>query len=243
MILNINNFNTLYDMPYYQCCAYFNKKTNYGKVPYDFLNENMKVLRQKLGLFTQQRNVYHNYKVGEPTYYINGKYGKHQQPENLVYCNYIEKAFLFVKIIHDPESEMCENSVIRSKLMFELFPIIYAYLELGIKILHDNTISDMFYKNIDDSLEVFKMVVTKFYGQYTIRQMDDGIKRVNNSNILIPNNFFTLWRKTEDQIIYDNKDKPVTVIHQLLHNINERTVDTPRRSIQDIQNRMKYLGI
>lgn len=111
--MNIQEYEKVKDMDYLEYCDYLQRKYGISQTSYFTKNWSKcsKVTRTAEGLIVHHKFEDHAIKLGDVKYARNNPY-EWQQPENLVYCDYLEHLLLHIMICENPAADKNKNEFV-----------------------------------------------------------------------------------------------------------------------------------
>lgn len=184
--MTINEYQNVKDFSYEEYCGYLNKK--YGAVPRKYGSSKNK--HPDDGLFI------HHVREDEVASLSNRKIALandpvYQEPENLVYCNYLEHLLLHIMI--GEETVGTKNLGLNGPFVF-IVPALKNYFEKGWK---NEKINAGYYNAIEGNKEVYDILLKRYN------------KIVCDTDIVLEHNS-TLYPQVEDCL--NNKNKALVVL-------------------------------
>lgn len=184
--MTINEYQNVKDFSYEEYCGYLNKK--YGAVPRKYGSSKNK--RPDDGLFI------HHVREDEVASLSNRKIALandpvYQEPENLVYCNYLEHLLLHIMI--GEETAGTKNLGLNGPFVF-IVPALKNYFEKGWK---NEKINAGYYNAIEGNKEVYDILLKRYN------------KIVCDTDLVLEHNS-TLYPQVEDCL--NNKNKALVVL-------------------------------
>lgn len=184
--MTINEYQNVKDFSYEGYCGYLNKK--YGAVPRKYGSSKNK--RPDDGLFI------HHVREDEVASLSNRKIAlandpAYQEPENLVYCNYLEHLLLHIMI--GEETAGTKNLGLNGPFVF-IVPALKNYFERGWK---NEKINAGYYSAIEGNKEVYDILLKRYN------------KIVCDTDLVLEHNS-TLYPQVEDCL--NNKNKALVVL-------------------------------
>lgn len=184
--MTINEYQNVKDFSYEEYCKYLNKK--YGAVPRKYGSSKNK--RPEDGLFI------HHVREDEVASLSNRKIALannpvYQEPENLVYCNYLEHLLLHIIIGEDTAGT--KNLGLNGPFIF-IVPALKNYFEKGWK---NEKINAGYYSAIEGNKEIYDILLKRYN------------KIVCDTDLVLEHNS-TLYPQVEDCL--NNKNKALVVL-------------------------------
>lgn len=184
--MTINEYQNVKDLSYEEYCGYLNKK--YGAVPRKYGSSKNK--RPDDGLFI------HHVREDEVASLSNRKIALandpvYQEPENLVYCNYLEHLLLHIMI--GEETAGTKNLGLNGPFVF-IVPALKNYFEKGWK---NEKINAGYYNAIEGNKEVYDILLKRYN------------KIVCDTDLVLEHNS-TLYPQVEDCL--NNRNKALVVL-------------------------------
>lgn len=104
--MNKLEYSKIKNLSYEEYCQHLQKKYGIGKYPYFTTgwSRNKLAARTAEGLVVHHKFEDHAIMLGEPKFAMNNPY-EWQQPENLVYCDYLEHLLLHIMICENPSPD------------------------------------------------------------------------------------------------------------------------------------------
>ena len=148
--MNLNEYNKVKDFSYEEYCKYL--KNKYGPVLARYSQVNTeKYARKEEGLFVH--HIKENVAAGLSDNGVAKENGPlYQEPENLVYCNYLEHLFLHILI--GKETALDKNLGLNGVLVH----IIPALIKFYDREIRDTRINENYYKVIKDNKATFNVL-------------------------------------------------------------------------------------
>lgn len=166
--MNINEFEKVKDMNYFDYCEYLKEKYGEAKDYYmtKSFNKKPSITRTKEGLFCHHIMEYYVPKLSEKGVASHYPY-EYQAPENLVYCDYLEHMLLHIMI--DEQSEAIGTGI--GGLVVFMIPQLNDFY-CGV-IPKPNWLANVRNKIINDK-DVYLLLLTKlFEARYAVQDIDE----------------------------------------------------------------------
>lgn len=166
--MNINEFEKVKDMNYFDYCEYLKEKYGEAKDYYmtKSFNKKPSITRTKEGLFCHHIMEYYVPKLSEKEVASTYPY-EYQAPENLVYCDYLEHMLLHIMI--DEQSEAIGTGI--GGLVVFMIPQLNDFY-CGV-IPKPNWLANVRNKIINDK-DVYLLLLTKlFEARYAVQDIDE----------------------------------------------------------------------
>ena len=172
--MTLEEYNNVKEYSYWHYMNHLDKI--HGPVQFNYFTPELIAEGRERGLFAHHKPAFYRAGLSKGSFVINPRYGKYQDAKNLAWCDWVEHLFAHILIMEDPEAE----NKAQGALDLNLIPDLYVFFEMGIRPyqLNGTDIDDSYYRNIcdEDSYQVFKLLVERYLGQYSLRQLNSYVK-------------------------------------------------------------------